>query len=63
LEKGLGCTFVAWYGNVTPEEWRAHFERLLANPGFPPGRSWLVDARRAQVDLFDDAAIAEMARG
>jgi len=60
LDPRLGCTFVAWHGSVTPEEWRAHFEGLLADPEFPPGRSWLVDARRADVDLFDDAAIAEM---
>ena len=60
LESGLGCTFVVWVGDVTLDEWRDHFDGLLADPAFPPGRSWLIDARRANVDLFDENAIAEM---
>ena len=60
LESGLGCTFVVWVGEVTLDEWREHFEGLLADPAFPPGRSWLVDARDADLDLFDRDAIAEM---
>jgi len=41
------CTFVVWDGDVTPDEWRAHNDRLFADPAFPPGPRTLVDMRTA----------------
>jgi hypothetical protein len=51
---------VVWDGRVTPAEWYSHFDALLANPEFPPGPSWLVDARRANVDAFDETELVRM---
>jgi hypothetical protein len=59
-DEQLGCTFVVWHGAVTPDQWQEHFEGLIADPHFPPGRRWLVDARGANVDLFDEQALAAM---
>ena len=59
-DEKLGCTLVVWLGEVTPAQWREHFERLIADPSFPPGRNWIVDARGANVDLFDEQEIADM---
>jgi hypothetical protein len=41
------CTFVVWDGDVTPDEWRVHNERLFDDPAFPPGPRMLVDLRSA----------------
>lgn len=43
----LGCTFVVWDNQVTPEVWRDHLDRLFADPVFPPGRRWLIDLNTA----------------
>ncbi len=43
----LHCTFEVWDSHVTPEQWRAHFDAVLADPAFPPGRKILVDLRTA----------------
>jgi hypothetical protein len=60
LDSRLGCTFVVWYGEVTPDEWHAHFEELLASDDFPPGSRWLTDLRYAHADLFDNDELAAM---
>ena len=58
----LGCTFVVWGENVSPEQWRAHRERLWADPAFPPGPKTLADLRLAGSALqITSASIGEMA--
>ncbi len=58
----LGCTFVVWHGNVTPEEWDRHFDDLIADPAFPPGPRWIVDLQTADSDLFAEPDLAEIGR-
>lgn len=58
----LGCTFVVWDGNVTPEEWRAHRERLLADPAFSAGSKMFADLSRAGgAERISTDAVTEMA--
>jgi len=47
LDPRLGCTFVVWDRNVTPDVWRAHFDRMFTDPAFPPGRRCLTDLSTA----------------
>ncbi len=62
FDSALRCTFVVWTGAITPDEWRSNVARLVSDPEFPPGPRWLVDARRANVDLIDDDTVAEIGR-
>ena len=43
----LRCTFVVWDREVTPDEWRGHIDRLVADPAFPPGSLMVADLRAA----------------
>lgn len=47
LDPRLGCAFVVWDRNVTPDVWRAHFDQMFSDPMFPPGRRLLVDLSTA----------------
>jgi hypothetical protein len=38
---------VVWDGDVTPEEWERHLERMTADPAFPPGPLFLSDLSSA----------------
>ena len=67
-DAGLGCTFILWDGEVSPGEWRDHFERLTNDPDFPPGALILGDLRTAGgalsigSDIVKEIAIAWQAR-
>jgi len=58
----LRCTFVVWDGDVTPEQWSSHVDRLAADPAFPPGPLLLSDLSSAgTVPSITRATIDEMA--
>ena len=42
-----GCTYVVWDVEVTPDEWRSHFEAMSNDPAFPPGPRMLADLSTA----------------
>ncbi len=56
-DRSHGCTFVVWDGDIDPNEWRAHVERLFNDPAFPPGPRLLADLRTAggAPSITDDA--------
>jgi len=43
----LQCLLIVWDGDVSPVEWRAHRERMVADPSFPPGPKALCDLSSA----------------
>jgi hypothetical protein len=46
-DAAIGCTFVVWHEDVTPNTWRNHVDALMADPAFPPGPLFLADLRTA----------------
>jgi hypothetical protein len=36
---------VVWHGDVTPDEFRSHADRMFVDPAFPPGPNLLADLR------------------
>ena len=63
LDPQLGCTFIVWDSDVTPERWSAHVERILTDPGFPPAPLVLGDLRTAGgAPAVSTDAIKEMAQ-
>ena len=46
-ELPLRCIFVVWDGDVTPDQWTAHFKRLVNDPGFAACSRALVDLSTA----------------
>ena len=62
-DAGLRCTLVVWDGDVTPEEWEHHLERMTADPAFPPGPLLLSDLSSAgAAPSITVETIDEMAR-
>jgi hypothetical protein len=58
----LGCTFIVWDGDVTPDEWRDQARQRFADPAFPPGPSALADLSTAGgAPSITTDAIREMA--
>ena len=64
----LGCTFIVWDRNVTPDQWREQFRQLSADPAFPPGSLMLADLSTAggaaaiTSDVIGEMAVALKAR-
>ena len=60
-EPPLRCIFIVWDGNVTPNQWTAHFERIINDPALPACPRALVDLSTAggAVNITDDV-IREM---
>ncbi len=51
-----------WHDDVTSDEWREHFDAVVADPEYPPGRAILADLSRARgFPSITDSAVAEMA--
>ena len=46
-DAALGCTFIVWDHDVTPDQWRGHAARLFVDPEFPPGPLVLADISSA----------------
>jgi hypothetical protein len=56
------CTFIVWDGDVTPQQWNRHVERMLGDPAFPPGPLMLADLTTARgAPSITPDVIAEMA--
>lgn len=63
-DAAIGCTFIVWDHDVTPEEWRDHNERLLHDPAFPPGPLVLADLSTAgDAARISPEVVAEMGEG
>jgi len=60
-DKGLGLSVTVIEGTITPDEWRAHVRRQLADPDWPAGPASLTDARGANAVPNAQPAIEEMA--
>jgi hypothetical protein len=46
-DAALGCTFIVWDRDVTPDEWRDQFRRMSDDPAFPPGPLAITDLSTA----------------
>jgi hypothetical protein len=57
----IGCTFTRWDGEVTPDEWNDHIDRLIYDPAFPPGLQVLIDLRTASTDQINGDVIEQVA--
>jgi hypothetical protein len=42
-DASLGCTFVVWDGDVTPQQWADQVQQIVTDPAFPPGPLMLGD--------------------
>jgi hypothetical protein len=60
-DKAVGCTFTRWDGDVTPDEWNDHIDRLIYDPAFPPGLQMLIDLRTASTDQITGDVIEQVA--
>jgi hypothetical protein len=56
----LRCTFVVWDGDVTPQEWRDHADRMFADPTFPPGSNMLGDFSCGDAPSITEDALREI---
>jgi len=58
----LRCTIIVWDGDVTPEEWSRHLDRMTSDPAFPPGPLLLSDLSTAgEAPRISTETIDEMA--
>ena len=63
-DPGLGCTFIMWDREVTPDEWRGHVALLFDDPAFPPGPLVLADLSTAGgAVMISTEVIEEMGDG
>ncbi|MGO9873204.1 MAG: hypothetical protein ACLPVY_05340 [Acidimicrobiia bacterium] len=59
----LGCTFVVWDGDVTPDQWSDELDRIIADLAFPPGPLVLADLSTAGgAPSITTGIVDEMAR-
>jgi hypothetical protein len=56
----LRCTFVVWDGDVTPQEWRDHADRMFADPAFPPGPNVLADFSAGHAPSITEDTLREI---
>ena len=60
-DAAIGCTFTRWDGEVTPDQWNEHVDRLSGDPAFPPGPRMLIDLRTASTELISSTVIEQVA--